>query len=112
MTHNTRTLTMGFSEFCSDAAGGISEEYGYRYLRKYKDKLPPVLRLPGHGRKIFFRRVDVDSWLAGLANAQPTKRRRGRPTKASKAILRRSQVADSADLDSGKTTDPQAESSK
>lgn len=83
-----RSLTMSFAEFCADPAGGISEEYGYRYLRKYKDLLPPVIRLPGKGRKIFFRRVDVENWLANLANAAPNRRRRGRPTKASQALLK------------------------
>ena len=82
-----RSLTMSFAEFCADPAGGISEEYGYRYLRKYKDLLPPVNRLPGKGRKIYFRRVDVENWLANLANAAPNRRRRGRPTKASQALL-------------------------
>lgn len=72
-------------EFCR-RAGGISLGHGYRLIRKHKNRLPPALRLPG-GRKIFFRRIDVENWLAALANATPT-RRRGRPTKASQAQLR------------------------
>lgn len=80
--HSTEMMFM--PEFCR-RAGGISVGHGYRMFRKYKDRLPPALRLPG-GRKIFFRRVDVEYWLADLAKSTATRRRRGRPTKASQRL--------------------------
>jgi len=70
-----------FSDWCKQY-GDISLEHGYRLLKKHKDQLPPALRLPG-GRKIFFRRVDVEIWLAKLANVETNRPRRGRPTKVS-----------------------------
>ena len=47
--------------------------------------LPPTCRLPGH-RRLLWRRVDVDAWLAEHVIAPlpppPAARRSGRPTKA------------------------------
>lgn len=76
--------TLSFEEFAALAHTSVVNLK--RTYARHADQMPPKVVLPG-GRKVFFRRVDIEKWLASRVGVKSTcfvpvpPRKRGRPRK-------------------------------